>query len=403
MLGILAASRGATISAMAETADVIIIGAGIHGASLAFHLAERGVHAVVLEKATVASGATGRSSGMVRMHYDVEADARLAWRSHAYFADWEHRVGGESGFTNVGFLQMVPPEEADALRHNVAMQQRIGIETGLVDADEVRRLLPGIQIEDDQIAAFEPLSGYADPTQSTGSMMAGAVARGARLVQGCSVSGVRVAGGRVVGVSTSRGDFDAPVVVDSAGAWAGRIAATVGLTLPLDVWRHDVAYVQRPPDIPRHIAFIDFLNAFYSRPEGEHLTLVALEDGNPLTGDPDAPVDSAARGCIDKAAERVVQRLPAFARAGLHSAHSGQDGITPDQHPIIGRAGPDGFWLNCGHSGTGFKTAPAIGASLAQLIMEGPGANDDLSIYRLERFGAGELIVGEHPYAPIWH
>jgi len=388
---------------MADTADVIIIGAGIHGASLAFHLAERGVKAVVLEKATVASGATGRSSGMVRMHYDVEADARLAWRSHAYFSDWEHRVGGESGFTNVGFLQMVPPEEADALRHNVAMQQRIGIETGLVDADEVRRLLPGIQIEDDQIAAFEPLSGYADPTQSTGSMMAGAVARGARLVQGCSVSGVRVEGGRVVGVSTSRGDFDAPVVVDSAGAWAGRVAATVGLVLPLDVWRHDVAYVQRPPDIPRHIAFIDFLNAFYSRPEGEHLTLVALEDGNPLTGDPDAPVDSAARGFIDKAAERVVQRLPAFARAGLHSAHSGQDGITPDQHPIIGPAGPDGFWLNCGHSGTGFKTAPAIGASLAQLIVDGPGANDDLSIYRLERFAAGELIVGEHPYAPIWH
>ena len=388
---------------MADTADVIIIGAGIHGASLAFHLAERGVKAVVLEKATVASGATGRSSGMVRMHYDVEADARLAWRSHAYFSDWEHRVGGESGFTNVGFLQMVPPEEADALRHNVAMQQRIGIETGLVDADEVRRLLPGIQIEDDQIAAFEPLSGYADPTQSTGSMMAGAVARGARLVQGCSVSGVRVEGGRVVGVSTSRGDFDAPVVVDSAGAWAGRVAATVGLVLPLDVWRHDVAYVQRPPDIPRHIAFIDFLNAFYSRPEGEHLTLVALEDGNPLTGDPDAPVDSAARGFIDRAAERVVQRLPAFARAGLHSAHSGQDGITPDQHPIIGPAGPDGFWLNCGHSGTGFKTAPAIGASLAQLIVDGPGANDDLSIYRLERFAAGELIVGEHPYAPIWH
>ena len=388
---------------MAETADVIIIGAGIHGASLAFHLAERGVKAVVLEKATVASGATGRSSGMVRMHYDVEADARLAWRSHAYFSDWEHRVGGESGFTNVGFLQMVPPEEADALRHNVAMQQRIGIATGLVDADEVRRLLPGIQIEDDQVAAFEPLSGYADPTQSTGSMMAGAVARGARLVQGCSVSGVRVEGGRVVGVSTSRGDFDAPVVVDSAGAWAGRIAAAVGLELPLDVWRHDVAYVQRPPDIPRHIAFIDFLNAFYSRPEGEHLTLVALEDGNPLTGDPDAPVDSAARGFIDKAAERVVQRLPAFARAGLHSAHSGQDGITPDQHPIIGPAGPDGFWLNCGHSGTGFKTAPAIGASLAQLIVDGPGANDDLSIYRLERFAAGELIVGEHPYAPIWH
>ena len=388
---------------MSETAEVIIIGAGVQGASLAFHLAERGVRALVLEKATVAAGATGRSSGMVRMHYDVEAEARLAWRSHAYFSDWERRVGGESGFTGVGFLQMVPPHELGPLRANVAMQQRVGIATSVVDADEVRRLLPGISIEDDQAAAFEPLSGYADPTQTTTSLMAGAVARGARLVQGCAVHAVRTAQGKVVGVSTSRGDFDAPVVVDAAGAWAGRVAASVGLELPLNVWRHDVAYVQRPPDIPRHIGFIDFLNAFYSRPEGESLTLVALEDGNPLQGDPDAPVDAAAVGFIERAAERVVRRLPQFARAGIHSAHSGQDGITPDQHPIIGPAGPDGFWLDCGFSGTGFKIAPAVGASLAQLIVDGPTANPDLALYRLERFAEGKPIVGEHPYGPIWY
>jgi glycine/D-amino acid oxidase-like deaminating enzyme len=97
-----------------------------------------------------------------------------------------------------------------------------------------------------------------------------------------------------------------------------------------------------------------------------------------------------------------MRRLPEFARAGLHSAHSGQDGITPDQHPVIGPAGPDGFWLDCGFSGTGFKTAPAVGASLAQLLTEGMGANDDLAIYRLERFAEGKPIVGEHPYAFIW-
>jgi sarcosine oxidase subunit beta len=387
---------------MVETADAIIVGAGVQGASLAFHLAERGMRPLVLERATVAAGATGRSSGLVRMHYDVEAEARLAWRSHAYFCDWAQRVGGESGFTVVGFLQMVPPDELPALRANTEMQQRIGIRTALVDADEVRRILPGIEIEDDQVAAFEPQSGYADPTQTTGSLMAAAVARGARLIQGCTVSGVRTDGSRVVGVSTSRGPFDAPIVVDAAGAWAPGLAATVGLELPIKVWRHDVAYVQRPPDVPRHVAFIDFENAFYARPEGESLTLVALEDGNPITSDPDAPVDAAAVGFIEKAAERVVRRLPAFARAGLHSAHSGQDGITPDQHPIIGPAGPDGFWLHCGFSGTGFKTAPAMGASLAQLITDGPSANDDLAIYRLSRFASGEVIVGEHPYADIW-
>lgn len=387
---------------MTQTADAIIVGAGVQGASLAFHLAERGMRPLVLERATVAAGATGRSSGLVRMHYDVEAEARLAWRSHAYFCDWEQRVGGDSGFTVVGFLQMVPPDEVPALRANTAMQQRIGIRTDLVDADEVRRILPGIEIGDDQVAAFEPSSGYADPTQTTSSLLTAAVAHGARLIQGCTVTGVRTDGGRVVGVDTSRGPFDAPIVVDVAGAWAGRLAASVGLDLPLEVWRHDVAYVQRPPDVARHVAFIDFENAFYCRPEGESLSLVALEDGNPITTDPDAPVDAAAPGFIEKAAERVVRRLPEFARAGLHSAHSGQDGITPDQHPIIGPAGPDGFWLHCGFSGTGFKTAPAMGASLAQLITDGPEANDDLAIYRLERFAAGEPIVGEHPYADIW-
>jgi len=387
---------------MAETADAIIVGAGVQGASLAFHLAERGMRPLVLEKATVAAGATGRSSGLVRMHYDVEAEARLAWRSHAYFCDWGQRVGGESGFTVVGFLQMVPRGEVPALRANTAMQQRIGIKTEVVEADTVRRLLPGIVIDDDQVAAFEPYSGYADPTQTTGSLMAAAVARGARLLQGCAVSGVRTDGDRVVGVNTSRGPFDAPVVVDVAGAWAGRLAASVGLDLPIEVWRHDVAYVLRPPGVRRHVAFIDFENAFYSRPEGESLSLVALEDGNPMTGDPDARVEAAAPGFIEKAAERIVRRLPAFAHAGLLSAHSGQDGITPDQHPIISPAGPDGFWLDCGFSGTGFKTAPAVGASLAQLIAEGPLANDDLAIYRFERFAAGEPIVGERPYADIW-
>jgi sarcosine oxidase subunit beta len=387
---------------MAQTAEVLIVGAGIHGASLAFHLAERGVRATVLEKATVAAGATGRSSGMVRMHYDVEAEARLAWRSWAYFDDWTDRVGGDSGFTNVGFLQLVPRHEIEALHANVAMQQGIGIDTGVVDADEVRRLLPGVAIDDDQVAAFEPRSGYADPSSSAASLMAAAMRAGAQLVQRCEVTSVRVEGDRVAGVETTQGAFDAPVVVDAAGAWAGRIAAMAGVDAPIDVWRHDVGYVHRPADIPRHIGFIDFANGFYSRPEGETLTLVALEDGNPLRGDPDAPVDRAAPGFMARAAERIVQRLPHFGRAGAHSAHSGQDGITPDQHPIIGPAGPEGFWLDCGFSGTGFKIAPAVGASLAQLIVEGPAANDDLAIYRLDRFAEGRPIVGEHPYGPIW-
>jgi sarcosine oxidase subunit beta len=387
---------------MADHADAVIVGAGVHGASLAFHLAEAGIRPLVVERATAAGGATGRSSGLVRMHYDVPEDAKLAWLSHAYFASWADRVGGEAGFVRTGFVQIVPPEEVPALRANVAMQQALGIDTQLIGPDAVREQLPGAIVDDVEVAAWEPQSGYADPSLTTTSLLAAAQARGARLMTRTTAIAVRTDRDRVVGVESSRGPFDAPIVVIAAGAWSVPLAASAGLELPVQVWRHDVAYLRRPAAIERHPVLIDFANSMYARPEGEHLTLVALEDGNPLGGSPDAPVDAAAHGFLEKAAARLAQRWPVMNEAGLHSAHSGQDGITPDMHPIIGPAGPAGLYLDTGFSGTGFKIAPAVGAALAQLIAEGRSRDVDLGIYRFERFAAGELIAGEHPYAPIW-
>ena len=284
------------------------------------------------------------------------------------------------------------------------MQQRIGITTEVIEADAVRRLLPGIVIADDQVAALEPLSGYADPTQTAGSLMAAAVARGAQLLQGCAVTGVRVAGGRVVGVETSRGSV--------RRADRGRCRGGVGRPRGGDGRRRAaaerVAPRRRLRAAPaRHPsarpAFIDFENAFYARPEGESLTLVALEDGNPITGDPDASVDAAAPGFIEKAAERVVRRLPEFARAGLHSAHSpARTGSRPTSTRSSVPPDRTAFFSGWGSGGRPFYNPPAVGASLAQLITEGVAANDDLAIYRLARFAAGEPIVGEHPYAEIW-
>jgi sarcosine oxidase subunit beta len=127
---------------MTQTYDILIIGSGIHGASLAFHLSGRGIKVAVLEKSFIAAGATGRSSGLVRMHYDIEAEARLAWESFQWFRDWKERVGGDSGFTRTGFLQIVKREYVDALTANTAMLQRIGVPTMLVTAADVKRLAP---------------------------------------------------------------------------------------------------------------------------------------------------------------------------------------------------------------------------------------------------------------------
>src|SRR3989338_2584450 len=143
--------------------DAIIIGGGIAGTSLAFHLAGRGLKPVVLERQHLAAGATGRSSGLVRMHYDLEPESRLAWASFHYFRNWKEIVGGEWGFTRTGFLQIVAPAYTEKLKANVAMHQRVGIPSLVVTPADVKRLAPEFVTDDFEAAAYEPESGYADP------------------------------------------------------------------------------------------------------------------------------------------------------------------------------------------------------------------------------------------------
>ena len=387
---------------MSNTADVIIIGAGIQGASLAFYLAQRGVKALVLEKNFIGAGATGRSSGMVRMHYDVRQDSELAWVSFGYFKNWAERVGGESGFTRTGFLQIVAREHEDALRKNTAMNQEIGIPTFLITAEDVKRLVPSFVTDDFDVAAYEPESGYADPTSTTASLMAAAKEKGARIAQDCAVTGMIAESGKVKGLNTSQGEFFAPVVVNAAGPWADKINAMVGLDIPLTTWRHDIMFVGRPKEVGlSHPAAIDFPNEMYFRPESGGLTLVGLEDGNPLGDSPEGDTDHASKGFVERAIERICQRIPAMENGYLHTAHGGYDGITPDQHPLLGQAGPEGFYLQCGMSGTGFKIAPAIGLCMSELILDGESKTVDISIYRPQRFEEGEGIKGN--YVSIWH
>jgi sarcosine oxidase subunit beta len=388
---------------MTDSADVIIIGAGVQGASLAFHLAERGVKVVVIEKRFVASGATGRSSGLVRMHYDVPQDTELAWLSFQYFRDWRERVGGECGFTRTGFLQLVRPADTGLLRANVAVHQRIGVPVMLVDAGDIRRLAPSFATNDIDVAAYEPESGYAMPSDTAAAFINAARQKGARLVQECAVTGVTLSGGAVTGVSTTQGRFSAPILVNAAGAWAANINRMADLEIPYDTWRHDTMFVRRPREIMiPHPTVIDDANNMYFRPEGG-LTLVGLEDGNPLGESPDGDADRALPGFVERSIDRLARRIPAMERGSLHSAHGGCDGITPDQHPLLGAAGPQGFYLDCGFSGTGFKTAPAVGLCLAQLIVDGASKSVDISIYAPDRFAQARPIRGEHTYGAVWH
>lgn len=385
-----------------NTFDVIIIGAGAHGASLAFHLSRRGLKIAVLEKNHIAAGATGRSSGLVRMHYDLEAEARLAWESFQWFRDWKERVGGECGFTRTGFLQFAPREKVDALRANTEMLQRIGVPTFLITADDVRRLAPAFSTEDFDYAAYEPESGYADPVLTANSLMDAARAKGAALIQDCQVTGILVQGGKVYGVQSTQGEFHAPIVVNAAGAWAAKICHMAGVDLPLSTWRHEVMYVVRPSELRLpHPTAIDFPNLMYFRPEGK-LTLVGLEDDNPRGDDPEGNTNYVRPGFVERAIDRICRRIPQMEKAHLHSAHAGYDGLSPDQHPVIGPIGPEGFWLDCGFSGTGFKISPAVGLCLSEWILDGAPRTVDITIFAPQRLIQGHHLQGEHPYGDIW-
>lgn len=389
---------------MSKVYDVIIIGGGIHGVSTAFHLAQRGVGVLVIEKNTLASQATGRSSGLVRMHYDLEPESRLAWESFQYFVDWSERVGGECGFTRTGFLQFVKREYVEHLKANIAMHQNIGIPSLLVTADDVARLAPNFAIDDIELAAYEPESGYADPSATAASLMDAARRLSARLLQGTPVTGVLMASGKITGVATPEGEFYAPVVVNAAGAWAREVARMAGVEIPITTWRHDTLFLQRPKDMgATHPTVIDDPNHMYFRPETGGLTLVGLEDGNPLDESPDGYVERARPGFVERAIDRICRRIPRMERGSLHSDHGGYDGITPDQRAILGAMGPEGFYLQCGFSGTGFKIAPAVGMCMAELILDGDAKTVDITPFDPRRFERGDLLKGQHAYENIWH
>ena len=385
-------------------ADIIIVGAGIQGAALAFHLAGRGADVLVLERQVPGSGSTRRASGFIRMHYDLESEARLAWAAFPWFEHWADMVGtGDCAFVNTGFLQLVPPAYGAALRANVGMHQAVGIDARTVGAADVAALVPGIVIDDIEVAAYEPRSGYADPSASAVGLMGAACERGARLEQGRLVTAISTVGDHISGVDTDAGRYTAPVVVDAAGTWAGQLAATVGLDIPLRVWRHDTFYLELPEDRDPHFPIVlDHARQVYFRPEGGDQVLAGTETANELGGSPDRAYARIGPDAIAGLRERLAARLPWMVDSPLRSAHGGQDGMTPDQRAIIDRVGPDGLYLLCGFSGSGFKTAPATALGMTELILDGAATSVDISAYRLDRFTRGELLIGEHAYPHLW-
>ncbi|MHB8381557.1 MAG: NAD(P)/FAD-dependent oxidoreductase [Candidatus Binataceae bacterium] len=379
---------------------VIVVGAGVVGCSVAFHLAQLGAEVTVFDKGTICSGMSARSGALVRMHYSFAPEAALAWKSLAYFENWARMVGGRCGFVRTGFAVVVAPENAQKLRANVAMLKSLGVETEVVDRDQLRKIETAVRVDDVGIAAYEPRSGYADPVATTEAFAAAAQKLGATFLLNTAVAALSVNAGRIAGVTDSSGKtHDADFVCLVTGPWTDTLLAPFGVTLGIKPERAQIAFFRKPPTL-RHGIFIDTITGSYFRPHGDDLTMAGLGALLPDTPtDPDSFKETNDAEFIAAVRTRLAERIPALKDAPYVRGHAGIYDVTPDARAAMGSIGAvPGLYVAAGFSGTGFKTAPAVGAAMAELIIEGKSKTGDLAPFSFERFASGSLIHTPNEY-----
>lgn len=382
---------------LVKTADVVIIGGGVMGTSIAYHLTQRGAGRVVLlEKNYLGSGSSGKSSAIIRTHYSVDITARMALNSLHTFAHFGDLIGGHAGFVQTGMVITAPERGAEQLRHKIDFLAGLGINTRLLSLDELRELHPGLHTDDLAAAAYEPESGYADPSGTILAFATAARSRGAVIMQGTAVTDILTARGTVEGVRTTSGEISSPVVICAAGPWARRVAGTVGVELPLKVTRHQILTVRRQGETAaRHPVYADAVHATYFRPEGEHLTLVGslADQEEPGEADPDRYNEKVDFPFIETYSDRLCRRVPVMRGSFAQGGWAGLYTETPDAHPILDRfPDPAGLYVAVGFSGHGFKLSPTIGAMMAEFVTTGGCQAFDIRRFRASRFAEGEPI-----------
>ena len=319
---------------MPESADIVIIGGGVMGCSMLYHLTALGAaHPLLLERGVLGGGSTGRSQAICRMHYSNPITAALAWDSVQVYADFDQQVGGRAGFVKTGYLVAVEEIDRPGLELNIAMQQELGINTALITAADLRELAPMLQAYAGEGLAWEPDSGYADPYLVTTSYAARAQERGAQIALRTAATGLEIAGGRVQAVLTANGRIATERVIIAAGPWANGLLAGADIALPLSPVRHQVALATRPPELlPTHPIVGDIAQSFSFRPESPTLTMIGFGEDEVELDNYDEGIDPLT--AADNMA-RLTRRMPVMADSYIRGGWSGLFTVTPDWHPIL--------------------------------------------------------------------
>jgi sarcosine oxidase subunit beta len=386
---------------MTTTAEVIIVGGGVIGCSIAFYLAREGARVLLLERQALGTGTTGRSGAIVRQHYSNDFTIRMARESLQVFQHFDEQIGGDCGFTTTGMLVLADEQGAADLQANVALQQREGVHVRLLAPEEIAQVAPGYSAEGVALACYEEEAGVADPLATTSAFARRARDYGAELREGEGVLRILTEGGRVTGVVTTQARLSASCVVLAANVWSRALAEGLGIGLPIRSTRHAMVVVRRPLEVGDRLSWhpvgLDMLRQVYLRPEIGGLTLVGSLSDVHTESEPDSYTQGVGEEEIATLSHLGASTFPALARGVVRGGWAGLYDDTPDYHPILDKLpGYEGLYCAAGFSGHGFKLAPVVGRWMAQLILHGQKAAD-MQPFSYDRFARGALIQPRYP------
>jgi sarcosine oxidase subunit beta len=360
--------------AIPASAEVVVVGGGVMGASALYHLARAGCSGCVLiERETLGSGSTSKAAGGIRAQFSDELNIRIALECIRRYERFAEEPGGEIDFKQWGYLFLLTAEaEVEAFRASVALQQSLGVPSRMIESEEAAEIVPALRVDDVLAATFCPLDGYATPEAAVQAYASAAVGQGAAIVQGCSVTRIVVEGGRVIGVETDEGLVATERVVLTAGVWSRELGLTAGLDIPVEPEPRHVFFTQPGDPLPHELPLtIDFATGFYFHREGRALLFGGREQS------------------LEDLAPVAAHRLPILEELEVRGGWWGYYEVSPDHNAIVGAASePAGLVYATGFSGHGFQQGPVVGEHVAMLALGRP-TPFDLAPFALERFAEG--------------
>jgi len=374
-----------------KTADIVIIGGGVMGASTAYHLAARGQKNILLleKEEFFGLGATGRCAGGVRYQFSTEINVELSKISLPMLENFEHEIGQDICYRKCGYLFVLTrPEDVESFQHNVSMQHRLGVETEWLTGDEIRKRLPLMHFEDAIAGTLNKKDGLVDPNSVVMGYINSALRLGVQAINNVEVTGIQVESGEVRGVITNKGVVSTRTIVNACGPWSSLVGAMAGVNLPISPIRRQMMTTSALPEIPSDFPFvIDFAKSLYFHREGDGL-LTGMSNQNEKPGF-DQNVDEDFELLT---LEESIARMPLLEKAGMVSHWAGLYEVTPDAHPIYGSTPVKGFLVVTGFSGHGFMHGPVSGKLMSEYILDGKFKSLNVNFLDLARFEENRQI-----------